>query len=57
MSVIQQVFLNGIKMGSVPNNSELSFNVYTKTNVVFVTDHNGNAFKGDFKFTAESGGK
>lgn len=55
-AVTQQVFLNGVKVGSVKNGDEIKFNTYTKNNVVFVTDHNGNAFKGDFKFTAESGG-
>ena len=56
-AVKQQVFLNGAMMGIVNNNSEITFDTYTKTNVIFVTDHFGNIIKEDFKFIAESGGK
>ncbi len=54
--VVQQVFLNGVKVGSVKNKEELKFETYTKHNVIFVTDHNGMAFPGEYTFTAESGG-
>lgn len=56
-AVNQQVFLNGVKVGNVSNNSEISFYTHTKSNVIFVTDHKGNAFKGVYKFTAENGGQ
>lgn len=54
MAVLQQVFLNGVKVGTVKNNKELSFQTYTKHNVIFVTDHSGIAFD-SYTFTAESG--
>ena len=57
MAVLQQVFLNGVKVGNVKNNQELSFQTYTKHNVVFVTDHSGVAFADTCTFTAESGGR
>lgn len=56
MAVLQQVFLNGVKVGTVKNNKELSFKTYTKHNVIFVTDHSGVAFPDAYTFTAESGG-
>lgn len=56
MAVLQQVFLNGVKVGTVKNNKELSFQTYTKHNVIFVTDHSGVAFPDAYTFTAERGG-
>ncbi len=56
MAVAQHVWLNGVKVGIVGNGKTLSFPVYTKHNTLFVTDHNGVAFKVDYKFEATSGG-
>ena len=56
MAVTQQVFLNGVKMGNVKNGKDITFQTYTRHNTVFVTDQYGVAFKGSFKFIAESGG-
>ena len=56
MGVVQQVYLNGVKVGVVKNNSELRFETYTKHNVIFVTDHSGLAFPGHYTFIAQNGG-
>ena len=56
-AVRQQVFLNGIKMGTIKNGSKLTFETNTRTNTIFVTDHHGVAFKGHYTFTAEEGGE
>ena len=56
MAVSQQVFLNGVKIGNVKNNSEITFKTYTKHNVVFITDQYGVAFPGSYTFTAADGG-
>lgn len=56
LAVSQQVYLNGIKMGNVKNNSSISFDTHTKHNTVFVTDQYGVAFPGRYDFVAESGG-
>ena len=55
MAVVQQVFLNGIKVGNVKNNSELTFETNTKNNVIFVTDQSGVAFCDPYVFTAQNG--
>ena len=57
VAVRQQVFLNGIKMGTIKNGSKLTFETNTRTNTIFVTDHHGVAFKGHYTFTAEEGGE
>lgn len=56
MAVAQHVWLNGVKIGSVANGKTLTFQTFTKHNTVFVTDQYGVAFKGDYKFEAQSGG-
>ena len=56
MAVLQQVFLNGVKVGNVKNNGELTFRTYTKHNTICVTDQSGVAFPGAYTFVAESGG-
>ena len=56
MAVSQQVFLNGVKMGSVKNKADLEFQTHTKQNTIFVTDQYGVAFPGEYTFTAENGG-
>ena len=56
-AVRQQVFLNGIKMGTIKNGSKLTFETNTRTNTIFVTDHHGVAFKVHYTFTAEEGGE
>lgn len=53
----QQVFLNGLKVGTVKNGSEITFETNTKTNVLFVTDVHGVAFKDRYDFIAENGGE
>lgn len=57
MAVSQNVWLNGVKVASVGNGKTVSFNTSVKHNTVFVTDQYGVAFKGDYKFEAESGGE
>lgn len=56
MAVSQDVWLNGIKVGTVKNGKSITFETVTKHNTVFVTDQYGVAFKGDRKFEAQSGG-
>ena len=53
----QQVFLNGIKVGTIKSGSEISFKTNTKTNVLFVLDHHGVADNVQYEFIAESGGE
>lgn len=53
----QQVFLNGIKVGTVKSGSEIKFETNTKTNVIFVTDQHDVAFDDLYEFTAKSGGE
>ena len=52
-----QVFLNGVKVGTVKRGSEITFNTFTRSNVIFVTDPHGIAFNDVYEFTAESGGE
>ena len=54
-AVIHQIFLNGLKIGTVKNDEEITFNTYTKTNVLFISDYHG-VRVGQFEFTAENGG-
>ena len=54
-AVNQQVYLNGVKMGNVKNGGELRFQTFTRHNTIFVTDHSGIAFPGDYKFIAKEG--
>lgn len=56
MAVSQDVWLNGVKVGSVKNGQSITFDTVTRHNTVFVTDQYGVAFKGDRKFEAQSGG-
>lgn len=56
MAVAQNVWLNGVKVGSVGNGKSITFQTFLRYNTVFVTDQYGVAFKGDYKFEAQSGG-
>lgn len=56
MAVAQNVYLNGAKVGSVGNGKSIDFPTRVKNNTVFVTDQYGVAFKGCYKFVAQSGG-
>lgn len=56
MAVAQNVWLNGVKVGSVGNGKVITFQTAIKYNTIFVTDQYGVAFKGDYKFEAPSGG-
>ena len=56
MAVSQSVYLNGVKVASVGNGKSVEFQTFVKNNTIFVTDHNGVAFKGCYKFKAQSGG-
>ncbi len=56
MAVSQSVYLNGVKVASVGNGKSVEFQTFVKNNTIFVTDHNGVAFKGRYKFEAQSGG-
>ena len=55
MAVAQNVWLNGIKVGSVNNGKSITFQTFTKHNTVFVTDQYGVVIKEDHKFEAQSG--
>ncbi len=55
MAVSQNVYLNGVKVGSVKNGKSIDFQTFVKDNTIFVTDHNGVAFKGCYKFNAQNG--
>lgn len=56
MAVSQNVWLNGVKVGPIGNGKTITFQTCVKHNTVFVTDQYGVAFKGDYKFEAQSGG-
>ncbi len=56
MAVSQDVWMNGIKVGSVGNKKTISFQTMIRHNTLFVTDQYGTAFKGDYKFEAQEGG-
>lgn len=56
MAVSQDVYLNGVKVGTVGNGKSITFETVTKHNTIFVADQYGVAFKGDFKFEAQAGG-
>lgn len=55
MAVIQQVFLNGVKVGNVKNNGELRFETNIRHNVIFVTDQSGVSFGDTYVFNAQDG--
>lgn len=62
--VDHHVYLNGIMVGPVKNDEEITFYTQTKTNVLFVTDRHGitlinkhgDLFKNHYRFIAQSGG-
>lgn len=56
MAVSCGVWLNGIKVATVDNGKTVTFETSVRHNVIFVTDQYGVAFKGDYRFEAESGG-
>ncbi len=56
-AVKYDVWINGIKIGSVGNGKTFSFEVLTKHNIMYVTDAYGKAFKGHYQFEASNGGK
>lgn len=56
MAVSQNVWLNGVKVASVGNGKSVDFQTFVKHNTIFVADQYGVAFKGDYKFEAQSGG-
>lgn len=56
MAVSQNVWLNGVKVGSIGNGKSITFQTFVKYNTVFVTDQYGVAFKDSYKFEAQSGG-
>lgn len=56
MAVAQNVYLNGVKVGPVKNGKSIDFQTFVRNNTVFVTDQYGVAFKGCYKFEAQSGG-
>ena len=57
MAVAQYVWLNGVKVGPVHNGKTIEFPVWTRYNIVFVTDQFGVAFKGNRAFEAAPGGR
>lgn len=57
MAVTQFVWLNGVKIAAVKNGQAIEFPVFTQYNTIFVTDQFGVAFKGDYKFEAQPGGR
>ena len=57
-AIRHQIFLNGLKIGTIKNNEEITFETHTKTNVIFISDPHGvNVGAGKFEFTAENGDK
>lgn len=56
MAVNQDVWINGVKVATVGNGKSVTFQTSVRHNVIFVTDQYGVAFKGDYKFEAQSGG-
>lgn len=56
MAVSQNVWLNGLKIGSVGNGKTITFQTNVQHNTIFVTDQYGVAFKGHYTFEAQSGG-
>lgn len=57
MAVVQCVWLNGVKVATVSNGKTVAIETSVRHNTLFVTDQYGVAFKGDYKFVAESGGR
>lgn len=56
MAVVQGVWLNGVKIGTISNGKSMTFQTFTKHNTVYVTDQYGVVINGDYKFEAQSGG-
>jgi hypothetical protein len=56
MAVVQNVHLNGIKIGPIKNGQTLNFSTLVKYNTLFVTDMYGVAFKDPYRFEASPGG-
>jgi len=51
------VYLNGKNVGGVQNGQSIEFTTNIKFNTITVTDALGNAFKNNYRFNAEEGGK
>ena len=56
IAVSQTVWLNGVKVASVSNGQTVELQTMSKRNIIFVSDQYGVAFKGSYKFEAQSGG-
>ena len=63
-SSVHYVWLNGIEVGQIKNDEEITFYTHVETNVLFVTDkygkilinQHGDLFKDHYRFIAQSGG-
>ena len=56
MAASQDVWMNGIKVGSIGNGKTISFQTFTKHNTIFLIDQYGTAGKNEYKFEAQAGG-
>lgn len=57
MAVLQGVWLNGVKVGSIANGKSMTFQTLTKHNTVYVTDQYGVVINDSYNFEAQSGGQ
>ena len=57
MAVLQSVWLNGVKVGSIGNGKTMTFQTFTKYNTIFITDQYGVVIKDAYHFEAQSGGQ
>lgn len=57
MAVLQGVWLNGVKVGSIENGKTMTFQTFTKHNTIFVTDQYGVVINEAYSFEAQSGGQ
>lgn len=56
MAVSQDVWMNGVKVGTIGNGKTISFQSFTKHNTLFLIDQYGTASKNEYKFEAQAGG-
>lgn len=57
MAVVQGVWLNGVKAGTIDNGKTITFQTFTKHNTIFVTDQYGVVINEAYHFEAQSGGQ
>ena len=57
MGVPYIVYLNGMRVGPIKNGTAFQFNTHTKYNTLYVMNHHGLPFPGEYTFQATSGGE